>query len=298
MIQLPLRNALSSTNNNKIGLHLRLNEALMHALQQADALALPAVQFFVAKAVEKKTHYITPTADEKDFLRTLRNKHQATTIIHASYWINAASGRDKAYTASKGLLKKELAMAKNLEVPFLVLHPGTANGFAPDLPLTTVKQLGIERLASLLNEALKNESDITILLENTAHGRNAIGSDLQDFRQIKELLNHPEKVFFCLDTAHAHAYGYDLANFDEFIASLDSLIGIDNIKLIHLNDIEGDRGSKQDKHAMPGEGQLGLSLLQKIAHFPQFLPIPKIIELPASPFEIIQSVMNSFLIAG
>ncbi len=278
-----------------IGVHLRLNETLMQVLQQADTLALPAFQFFVAKAIEKKTSYISPTLEEKAFLRELVAKHQTIPIIHASYWINAASGRDQAYAASKGLLKKELTMAKALGVPFLVLHPGTANGFAPDLAPAAVRQLGIERLAALLNETLKNQSDITILLENTAHGRNAIGSDLKDFRLIKELLEYPEKVYFCLDTAHAHAYGYDLANFDTFLETLESLIGIDNIKLIHLNDIEGDRGSKQDKHTLPGEGQLGLPLLQKIAHLQAFSHIPKIIELPGSSYEIIQNVVTSFL---
>jgi deoxyribonuclease-4 len=266
----------------------------MQVLQQADILALPAFQFFVAKAIKKQTSYISPTLEEKIFLRELVAKHQTTPIIHASYWINAASGRDNAYTASKSLLKKELSMAKALDVPFLVLHPGTANGFAPDLMPGIVKRLGIERLANLLNEVLKNQSDITILLENTAHGGNAIGSDLQDFRLIKELLEQPEKVHFCLDTAHAHAYGYDLGNFEIFLETIESLIGINNIKLIHLNDIEGDRGSKQDKHTLPGEGQLGLALLQKIAHFKAFSHIPKIIELPDSRLEIIQNVVTNF----
>ncbi|MBM3886866.1 deoxyribonuclease IV, partial [Candidatus Dependentiae bacterium] len=235
------------SSDNKIGVHLRLTENFMQVLEQADALALPAVQFFVSRAVEKRTNYITPTAEEKAVLQQLRTKHNTIPFMHASYWINAASGKNLAYSASKGLLKKELSLANELGIPYLVLHPGTANGFDQTFQPEKIRQLGIERLASLLNEILIKESNITILLENTAHGRNAIGSDLLDFKRIKELLTHPEKVYFCLDTAHAHAYGYSVSNVENFISLLKETIGIDEIKLIHLNDIEGERGCKQDK---------------------------------------------------
>jgi deoxyribonuclease IV len=286
---------LSLNNTSQLGFHLRLQQELIDLLRVADTLSLPAVQFFLAKTENKQTTYITPTAEEKALLQKIITQNKATISIHASYWINAASGKDEAYTASKRLLKKELTLARDLEAHFLVMHPGTANGFDPDLPASTVKQLGIERLATLLNEVLKHQSDITILLENTAHGRNAVGSDLNDYRRIKELLDEPEKVYFCLDTAHAFAYGYNIKDFDAFLDILKASIGLDELKLIHLNDIEGEAGAKQDKHMIPGQGRLGMGLLQKIAYLRDFQDIPKIIELPSSPPEIILDVITRFI---
>lgn len=274
---------------------MRLRTDLLDVLEQTEKLKLPAVQFFLAKTEKKQTVYIEPTSQEKALLQEIIGKYNTTVSIHASYWINAASGKDEAFSASKRLLKKELSLARDLQAHFIVMHPGTANGFNPELAPGKIKQNGIERLASLLNEVLKNQSDITILLENTAHGKNAIGSDLNDYRKIKELLNEPEKVFFCLDTAHAFAYGYNVKEFDSFMEIFKTTIGLEELKLIHLNDIEGAAGTKQDKHTIPGQGQLGIELLRKIAYFYDFRNIPKIIELPASPPEIILDVIENFL---
>lgn len=277
----------------KIGTHLRLNQDLAQVLQEVITLGIPVFQFFVARTVDKKTVYITPTADEKKLLHAMIAQQGITPYIHASYWINAASWRDDSYKISKHLIKKEIAIAQELEVQTIILHPGTANGLPEDVAPSQVRRQGIERLAAFLNEVLAHKN-ITILLENTAHGRNAIGSDLQDFHQIKALLDEPEKVQFCLDTAHAFAYGYDITDFDTFLTFFNETIGLDSLRLIHLNDVEGPFGNKQDRHMLPGQGQLGLALLKKIAYFDAFLLIPKIIELPNFPIETIQHVLLEF----
>lgn len=274
-----------------LGAHLRFKDSFSQILADADSLGFPVFQFFLATAIKKKSVYIQPTIEEKALLKTIASKHNAITVAHASYWINAASWRDEAYLISKSLIKKEINLATDLGIPYLVLHPGTANGLDPALPATQVRQRGIERLAAFLNEVLAGQS-ITILLENTAHGRNAIGSDLKDFHRIKALLNQPEQVHFCLDTAHAFAYGYDITNFSQFFETLKQDIGLENLRLIHLNDVEGACGNKQDRHTLPGEGQLGLELIKKFAFFDDFLHIPKIMELPSSSVEIIRQVTN------
>ena len=277
-----------------LGAHLRFRDSFTQILADADSLNFPVFQFFLATAIKKKSVYIQPTIEEKAFLRRIVTKNNILAIAHASYWINAASWRDEAYLISKSLIKKEINLATELEIPYLVLHPGTANGLDPALPTTQVRQLGIERLAAFLNEVLAEQS-ITILLENTAHGRNAIGSDLKDFHRIKALLNRPDQVHFCLDTAHAFAYGYDLTNFSQFLETLNQEVGHENLRLIHLNDVEGACGNKQDRHTLPGEGQLGLALIKKIAFFDAFSHIPKIMELPSSSVEIIRQVTDQVI---
>lgn len=282
----------SASALHQIGLHLRLQENLSQTIEQADKLQLPVFQFFLSKAENKKSIYINPTPHEKHLLEVVKARHNAQVFIHASYWINPASFREEAYAISKNLMKKEIALANALGIEEIVLHPGTANGLPPETPSSEVRARGIQRLVDFLNEVLA-ESSTKILLENTAHGRNAIGSDLADFKKIKNMLNQPEKVFFCLDTGHAFAYGYDVANTDHFLEEVREFMGFENLKLIHLNDIEGLRGSKQDKHTFPGEGQIGLAPLIKITSYEPFQSIPYIIELPQASIESSRSAILS-----
>lgn len=283
---------MASSNSHYIGAHFRLKDTFLETLEAIETSGVHYFQFFASRNVNKKTVYLEPSIDEQLLLNKLLNNGQDRAILHASYWINAASCKDEAYKASKSLLKKEITLAKTLNISTIVLHPGTANGLPLETPAEVVRQQGILRLVDLLNEVLENQ-DITILLENTAHGRNAIGSNFSDFLLIKNLLAEPNKVFFCLDTAHAFAYGYNVTELDTFLKELDDTVGFNQVKLIHLNDVEGVVGCRQDKHTIPGEGQIGLEILQKITNFPTFSMIPKIIELPTSEAEIIQGAVKS-----
>ena len=151
---------------------------------------------------------------------------------------------------------------------------------------------GIQSVATMLNTLLKKEDSVQILLENTAHGNRCVGSDINDFVLIKDLLEHPEKVKYCLDFAHAYAYGYDLSDTTAFTNFLDSTIGLANIKLIHLNDSAEICASKKDKHALPGLGQIGKETIQKLINHPSFKEIPKIIEAPISTIELIPQTLQ------
>ncbi len=280
---------MSSTN--RLGLHLRLKDNLATLVEEATLLQLSCMQFFL---VEQKTHqYLNFTAKDKQIFLQARQSFLKDVFIHSSYWINAASSKKDVFNLSRSLLRREIRTAKSLEIPYLVLHAGSSKGHpvTPEDPLAKVK--GLQSLARMLNALLKKESDVTLLLENAAHGSKTLGNDLNDFVILKELLDHPEKIGFCLDTAHAYAYGYDLDPLDQFLAIVDQTMGLANLKLIHFNDSDNLFGSMLDKHAAPGQGNIGKKILSPFLHHKALKALPKIIEAPVGSRQTLHQIVES-----
>ena len=260
-----------------LGLHLKLNPDLHSIIQEAQNYNINTFQFFLTK--EQSGKYLK--LDNRDLKLFLKKRKEFNNLyIHSSYWINLASGKKIGYQTSQKLLKKEIEFAKKLNINSIILHPGSASKFksTPQDPKCKIK--GIDNLTAALNKILKNESQVKILLENTAHGNRTVGSDLNDFKLIRERLDFPEKVKFCIDFAHAFAYGYDIKDTSSFITLLDDTMGLENISLIHLNDSVEKRGSKKDKHEMPGKGLIGEKALKNLIKSPKLTNIPIILELP------------------
>lgn len=258
-----------------IGLHLRVNRSLRDAAQRAIALELPIFQCFFIE--QHSREFITvDTALIKEF-NHWRNNYFDAVYVHASYFINLASSK---YDAIK-LFKRELDMARRLSCSHIILHPGAATGYKN-------KYEGIDELARSLNQVLKKERDVIIMLENTTHGKLSVGSDITDFSALKEKLDYPEYISFCIDTAHAYSYGYDLQDpnkRNQFIDLIEQAIGIKNVSLIHLNDTDQPCGSRIDKHASIGEGVIGEYALKQFALDPRLVHVPLILELPVLPEE-------------
>lgn len=254
----------------KIGLHIRISHSLPEAVTHAKELGIPIFQIFLIDQIARKPLSIDAQAQQ---LFDQIKQDGLTPYVHGSYFMNLA----KLSTGARKTLEREIKQAEQLGAPHIVLHPGSATG-----GLTHAK--GLSNLAKLLNELTAQKTAITILLENTAHGGNSIGSDLNDFKKLKVLLNHPDRIAFCIDTAHAHAYGYDLSTQEgreKFIKTLDQTIGIENIALIHLNDSHHEAGSRIDKHAEIGKGTIGSDALRAFVLHPKIATIPLILELPA-----------------
>lgn len=264
-------------NIDRIGLHIRLKQGLLQVAQEALNFNLNHFQFFLTKSTNSNHFNIEP--EREDFLKIKRERFK-TLYLHSSYWINPATGNTSSYEASKGLLRKELRLAQKLEIPFLVLHGGVAkeHQISPQDPYA--KNAGIHTLAKMLNTLLKYESSVQFLLENCAHGNRTIGNDFKDFVALKQELNHPEKIGFCIDFAHAFAYGYQLTNAQNFIQTIDEIIGLNSIKLIHLNDSAEACGSKKDQHTLPGHGLIGKDNLKALINYPKLAGIPLILEPP------------------
>lgn len=269
-----------------IGLHLRVTSSFTALIEKALRLKLDIFQFFLVHE-ETMRLYVPEHDDMQNFLK-LRRAHFKNVYVHGSYWINLA-GVSVTHHAS---LSRELRLAHSLECTDIILHAGSAKGGKN-------KREGIDAVARILNIILKEKFNIRIVLENSAHGRLTVGSDIEDFKIILEKLDDPDAISFCIDTAHAHSYGYDITTAalqDQFINLLESTIGIKRIALIHLNDTKQRRGSKIDKHEMIGDGVLGEQILKEFVLHPRINHIPLIMELPELPenteFEIVEKVRS------
>lgn len=267
---------------NRVGVHIRMRSSLRELLQRVDSLELPFFQCFF---VPQESGKLIPVIQEDvyEFLKIRRARFN-DLFCHVSYWVNLSSLGNNGFAQ----LRREITFAKRLEFTHFVLHAGTAKG-ALD------RTQGIEALATALNYLFNREQDITVLLENTCHGNLAVGSDILDFKLLLEKLDKPERISFCIDTAHAYSFGYDIATVsgqEKFINLLQTTIGIERIKLIHLNDTTEKLGSRIDRHSIIGQGTIGEAVLKYFVMHPSLQHIPLLLELPDLPIEDELLILN------
>jgi deoxyribonuclease-4 len=255
-----------------VGLHLRISKDLITVVERAQKAQLSSFQCFLVHQETKKRLEFS----DEEYRNFLKQRNTFGDLyVHGAYWINLCGKRNKI---AHYLVNRELDITKRLGFSHYLLHPGSAQGWQSRME-------GIDCLVRALNTITTRHSDITIVLENTAHAGQTIGSDLQDFLIIREKLNNPEKIQFCIDTAHAHGFGYDVvtpAGQKEFIDLLEKTVGIDAIALIHLNDSNELPGTFRDQHAFLGQGKIGLEALRRFIHEPRLVEKPIILELPDS----------------
>ncbi len=252
-----------------LGMHIRVNESLESAIDDALEHNLSIMQCFF---MNQKTR--TPLLlSSKQLIQLKKKVAQLNALfIHASYFINPAHLKK----LGQKTIEREAEYATRIGAKGLVLHPGSATrGFS--------KLEGLQSLANVLNQIHHDYPHLTIILENTAHAGNSIGSDFKDFKTLQSFLKNPHALRYCIDTAHAHAYGYDLSSAESqqtFLELVDETIGLNNVALIHLNEPSHPCGSKIDKHAIIGEGTLGKKALELFVRQPKLAGIPIILELP------------------
>lgn len=255
----------------KVGLHIRLDKTIFEAAEKAFQLEMPFFQCFFIQ--QKTNHFITLTDEEFSYFKEHWRPRFEQIYVHATYWINLAAAHAPR---SFHIIKHELHLAQKLGFTHLILHPGSA-------ARCKNKKQGLDNLAKALNKVLAESCDVIITLENTAHGGLSLGGEPEDFKILLEKIDKPEKIAFCIDTAHAYSYGYNLAHEKEQDAYLDLLqdaIGLSSIAVLHINDTKDIVGSKLDRHAIPGQGNIGTNALQRFINHASLKKIPIILELP------------------
>lgn len=194
-----------------------------------------------------------------------------TVICHAPYIINLANNKDlDKWQFSISFLKGELSRCKELGIKYIVLHPGSAVGLDRDIALNNI--------VDALNFIIEDDG-VMILLETMAGKGTECGCKLEE---IKYIIDHVKtnNIGVCIDTCHLSDSGYDLDDFDKFLDLFDSLIGIEKIKCVHLNDSKNIKGSRKDRHENIGYGFIGFDILVSIAHNKRLKDVPKILETP------------------
>ena len=191
-------------------------------------------------------------------------------VIHAPYIVNL--GNLENFDFSVNFIRGELERASLLEIKNVVLHPGASVSYD--------RNDSIESIIKGLNLILDNDLDVTICLETMAGKGTEIGINLNELKTIIDGVKFKNKIGVCLDTCHLNDSGVDLTKFDEYINEFDKEIGLNYIKVIHINDSKNEIGSHKDRHENIGLGTIGFDTLIKIIYDERFKDIPKILETP------------------
>jgi len=195
-------------------------------------------------------------------------------VVHAPYIINIANTvKSETFDLGVTFLRNEIERTEALGAKQIVLHPGAHVGAGVEK--------GIAKIVEGLNEVLDDQSNVQIALETMAGKGTEIGRRFEEIASIIDGVNHNEKLSVCLDTCHIHDAGYDVINdFDGVLNQFDKIIGIDRLKVIHVNDSKNEQGAQKDRHENIGFGYIGFEALHYIVHHPQLKELPKILETP------------------
>lgn len=209
--------------------------------------------------------------------RALLKEHgvdESKLIVHAPYIINGANVvKEDIAVLAKRLIIQELERTAAFHVKTMVLHPGAHVGAGASA--------GIAKLAAVLDEVLEeNHDDVIIALETMAGKGSEIGKDFKEIRAIIDGCKHQERLGVCLDTCHVHDAGYDVSSIDALLDEFDGIIGLDRLRVIHLNDSKNPVGSHKDRHENIGYGYIGFEALARFVHSPRLIGIPIILETP------------------
>lgn len=212
-------------------------------------------------------------ADVAKFQEIAREHEFGKIVAHAPYTLNACAAKENLRDFARNTFSDDL---KRMEAT-----PGNYYNFHPGSHVGQGIEVGIQKIAEVLNAVLTEEQTTTVLLEIMAGKGSEVGSHFQELRAIMDLVEKRDKLGICLDTCHVWDGGYDIVNdLDGVLTEFDRIIGLDHLKAIHLNDSLNPLGSHKDRHARIGEGQIGLDALVRVIRHPALEGKPFILETP------------------
>lgn len=195
-------------------------------------------------------------------------------IVHAPYIINIGNTiKSNVFNLGVDFLQQEIVRTEALSSKQIVLHPGAHVGAGPEE--------GIKKIIEGLNEVLSNKNDVQIALETMAGKGSEMGRTFEELAMIIDGVTNNERLSVCFDTCHVHDSGYDIVNdFDGVLEEFDRIVGIDRIKVVHVNDSKNPMGARKDRHENIGFGHIGFERLHNIITHDALKSVPKILETP------------------
>ncbi|MBI1966996.1 MAG: deoxyribonuclease IV [Gemmatimonadetes bacterium] len=257
-----------------LGAHVSTHGGVARAPARGSEIGATAIQLFTKTPNQWREPVLTPE-HAAAFRECLAACGIRAVVAHDSYLINLASPEPALRERSRRCFVGELSRCRALGIPWVVSHPGN---FIDD------QDAGLERNAREYAQCLAElAGNVGVLIEGTAGAGTALGSTFTELRALRDLLP-PElrpRVGFCLDTAHLHAAGYDVAGgIDTVWEEFDRVVGFEHLKCLHLNDSKAARGSHLDRHEWIAEGTIGAEPFRRIMRDPRLADVIKIIETP------------------
>ena len=211
--------------------------------------------------------------DIQNFLVLAQENHFGKIVAHAPYTLNACAAKEELRTFARETFADDLRRMEYTPGNYYNFHPGSHVGQG--------SEIGIQKIAEILNDVLTEEQTTTVLLETMSGKGTEVGRNFEELRKILNLVEKKSKMGICLDTCHVWDGGYDIVHdLEGVLNDFDHIIGLERLKAIHLNDSLNDCGSHKDRHARIGEGKIGMEALVRIIKHPVLREIPFILETP------------------
>jgi deoxyribonuclease IV len=257
-----------------LGAHVSIAGGTGQAPFRARATGSTAMQIFT-KMASRWAERACEDQECVDFRAAIAQTHVRETMAHDSYLINLASPVPALRRQSIEAFVGELQRCEALGLTYLVSHPGN---FVDD------RASGVRRNADAITEALERAPGRTILcMETTAGSGTAIGASFEELSELFEMIPGPyrARLGVCADTCHLYSAGYDLAeDFDGVWSRFADIVGMERLRVLHLNDSKTPFGSRRDRHELIAEGSLGEGPFRRIMTDPRFGTVPKVLETP------------------
>ena len=255
-----------------IGCHLSASKGFLNMAKEAVSINANTFQFFTRNPRGFKAKDI----DEKDinkFVEYISDKNFAPIVAHAPYTLNACSADEKIRELAKVTMADDLRRMEYVPDNYYNFHPGSH-----------VKQgveVGTDYIVEMLNSILTPQQTTTVLLETMAGKGSEIGRSFNELKDILDRVELKEKMGVCLDTCHIWDGGYNIVDdLDRVVDEFDSIIGLDKLYAIHLNDSKNVMNSHKDRHETIGNGYIGLEALARVINHPQLKNLPFELETP------------------
>ena len=255
-----------------IGCHLSSSKGFYNMGCEALSIDANTFQFFTrnprgfaAKDIDEK--------DVEDFIEFAKEHRFGKILAHAPYTLNPSSADEKVRDLALRIMKDDMERMEYIPGNLYNFHPGSHVGQGA--------QKGIELTAHLLNSTLTPDMTTTVLLETMSGKGSEIGRNFEEIRAIIDKTELNEKVGVCLDSCHVYDAGYDLVeNLDKVLDEFDSIIGIDRLCALHINDSKNPFESHKDRHEKIGEGYIGVDAMERIINHPRIKHLPFLLETP------------------
>lgn len=255
-----------------IGAHLSASKGYTAMLKQAVEIGANTFQFFTrnprggsAKAIDEN--------DINTFLNLMAENNFPVILAHAPYTLNLCSAKPETREFAKNTFADDLKRMEYTPNQLYNFHPGSHTGQGAEV--------GIDFIAGALNEVLFPEMTTTVLLETMAGKGTEIGRSFEELKAIIDKVELSDKIGVCLDTCHVNDAGYDIVgDLDGVLDEFDSVIGLDRLKAVHLNDSKNPIASHKDRHEKIGEGTIGLDAIEKIINNDRLRDLPFFLETP------------------
>ncbi len=266
-----------------VGAHLSSAGNFVRAAENAVALGLDCVQHFTRNPRGGRQRRVAEP--EATRYREVRSAHgPGVVVMHAPYTVNLASTESRVREFARSTLVEDMERCRFLDVPYLVVHPGSHGGRGMD----RAAELVVEGLSEVLSAAEGNREYPMLLLEMMSGAGNEFGSTPGELATVFDAMGWPDRLGLCIDTCHSFARGYPLdrpRGLDSYLGEIDDLLGLVRLKVVHLNDSALPSGSLRDRHARMGRGKIGERGLRGIINHPILRDLPFILEVPVDSEE-------------